>query len=185
MSPTLRAVARLARVRPGLAALVALVLLAAPAPAVASSIVLVRDGDVWLATPDGGFERRLTVGGGYDSPSMADDGTIVALNRGSFVRLRGDGAVIGAPMRAVGGDWIVARGPFDARVSPDGLRIAYWFTGRRRFCLPLDPSCSVQDSDVTAYAHADRVTDPLELGAVRDYREPSWLGSGRAVLFST
>ena len=48
-------------VRPGLAALVALVLLAAPAPAAASSIVLVRDGDVWLATPDGAFERRLTV----------------------------------------------------------------------------------------------------------------------------
>ena len=114
---------------------------------------------------------------------MADDGTIVALNGGSFVRLRGDGAVIGMPMRAVGGEWIVARGPFDARVSPDGARIAYWFTGRRRFCLPIDPRCSVQDSDVTAYAYADRVTDPLELGAVRDYREPSWLGSGRAVLF--
>ena len=183
MSPTLRVVARLARVRPGLAALVALVLLAAPAPAAASSIVLVRDGDVWLATPDGAFERRLTVTGGYDAPSMDDDGTIVALRGGSFVRLRGDGGVIGAPMRAVGGDWIVARGPFDARVSPDGIRIAYWFTGRRRFCLPLQPGCSVQDTDVTAYAYADRVTDPLELGSVRDYREPSWLGSGRAVMF--
>jgi hypothetical protein len=170
-------------VRPGLAALVALVLLAAPAPGAASSIVLVRDGDVWLATPDGGFERRVTVAGGYDSPSMADDGTIVALRGGSFVRLRGSGAMVGAPMQAVGGDWLVSRGPFDARVSPDGLRIAYWFTGRRRFCLPLEPGCSLQDSDVTAYAYADRVTDPLELGSVRDYREPSWLGSGRAVLF--
>jgi hypothetical protein len=174
----------LARVRLRLAApLVALVLLAIPASAVASSIVLVRDGDVFLVTPDGGFERRLTVGGGYDSPSMADDGTIVALRGRSFVRLRGDGSMIGAPVAAVGGDWIVARGPFDPRVSPDGLRIAYWFTGRRRFCLPIDPSCSVQDSDVTAYAHADRVTDPLELGAVRAYREPSWLGAARAVLF--
>ena len=41
----------------------------------------------------------------------------------------------------------------------------------------------MQDSDVSAYAYADRITDPLELGSVRDYREPSWLGSGRAVLF--
>ena len=60
--------------RPGLAALVALVLLATPAAAEASSIVLVRDGDLYLVTPDGGFERRLTAGGGYDSPSMADKG---------------------------------------------------------------------------------------------------------------
>jgi len=46
-------------------------------------------------------------------------------------RLRPDGAAIGMPLDAVGGDWIVARGPWDARVSPDGLKAAYWFTGRR------------------------------------------------------
>ena len=169
--------------RPGLAAIVTLLLLAIPAPAAASSIVLVREGDLWLATPDGAFERRLTTGGGYDSPSMADDGTIVALRGRSFVRLRGDGTPIEPPVEAIGGDWMVAGGPSDARVSPDGLRIAYWFTGRRRFCLPVETACSLNDSDVTAYAHAGRVTDPLELGVVRDYREPSWLGSSHAVLF--
>lgn len=163
--------------RLGPAALVALVLLVAAAPAGASSIVFIRDGDVWLATPDGGFERRLTVSGGYTSPSMAEDGMIVALRGGSFVRLNHDGGMIGAPMQAVGGDWLVASGPLDARVSRDGVRIAYWFTGRRRFCLPLDSSCSVQDSDVTAYAYAGRVTDPLELGTVRNYR--SRRGSAR------
>jgi len=99
------------------------------------------------------------------------------------VRLRGDGSTIGAPVEAVGGDRLVAKGPFDPRVSPDGLRIAYWFVGRRGFCLPIQPSCSVQDTDVTAYANAGRVTDPLELGAVRNYRQPSWLGTARAVLF--
>jgi hypothetical protein len=170
-------------VRPGLAAFVALFLLVAAAPAAASSIVLVRDGDLYLSTPDGGFERRLTVTGGYSSPSMDDNGTIVALKDGSFIRLRGDGGMIGAPVRAIGGDWVVASGPFDARVSPDGVRIAYWFSGRRRLCLPTDASCSLQDSDVTAYAYAGRVTDPLELGAVRGYREPSWIASARAVLF--
>ena len=75
--------------RPGLAALVALILLAAPASAAASSIVLVRDGNLWLSMPDGGFERPLTLSGGYSSPSMDDDGTIVALKGGSFVRLHG------------------------------------------------------------------------------------------------
>ena len=114
---------------------------------------------------------------------MADDGTIVALRGSSFVRLRTDGAPVGVPTAAVGGDWLVAGGPYDPRVSPDGLKIAYWFTGRRRACLPLDPNCSFEDREVAAYAYADRTTDPLELGAVRDRRDPSWYGSGRALLF--
>jgi WD40-like Beta Propeller Repeat len=171
-------------VRPAaLATLIALLLLALPASAGADSILFVRDGDVWISTPDGTTERPLTAGGGYASPSMADDGTIVALRGSSFARLRPDGAAIGAPVQAVGGDWLVASGPYDARVSPDGLKIAYWFSGRRRLCLPIEPSCSLQDSEVAAYAHAGRVTDPLELGAVRERREPSWYGSGRALLF--
>ena len=40
---------------------------------------------------------------------MADDGTIVALRGRSFVRLRPDGAAIGMPLDAIGGDWVVAR----------------------------------------------------------------------------
>ena len=77
--------------------------------------------------------------------------SIVALRGRSFVRLRPDGAAIGMPFDAIGGDWVVSGGPYDARVAPDGLRVAYWFTGHRRFCLPLEPGCSVQDTDVTAY----------------------------------
>jgi hypothetical protein len=67
----------------------------------------------------------------------------------------------------------VASGPYDARVSPDGLKVAYWFTGRRRFCLPIDPSCSVRETDTAAYAFTDRVTDPLELGVVRELGKPA------------
>jgi hypothetical protein len=109
-------------VRLGLALLV--LFLPAAAPAAADSIVFVRDGNVWISTPDGGTERPLTAGGGYTSPSMADDGTIVALRGRMFVRLRPDGAAIGAPLEAIGGDWIVGGGPYDARVSPEGLKIA-------------------------------------------------------------
>jgi len=170
-------------VRLGLATITALVLLALPAPAGADSILFVRDGNVWISTPDGSTERSLTAGGGFASPSMADDGTIVALRGSSFARLRTDGAAIGMPVQAIGGDWLVASGPYDARASPDGLKIAYWFSGRRRLCLPIEPSCSLEDSVVAAYAHAGRVTDPLELGTVRGRRDPSWLGSGRALLF--
>jgi hypothetical protein len=68
-------------------------------------------------------------------------------------------------------------------VSPDGSKIAYWFTGRRRFCLPLEPSCPVEDSDFAAYAYVDRATDPLELGPLSGRRQPSWYGNGRALVF--
>jgi hypothetical protein len=176
-------VSTLGGVRSGIVVFAALLLLVAAAPARASSIVLARGGDLYLVTPDGGFEKRLTTGGGYESPSMADDGTIVALRGRTFVRLTDEGGMVGTPVQAVGGDWLVDGGPFDPRVSPDGLRIAYWFSGRRRLCLPTQPGCSLQDSDVSAYSYAGRVTDPLELGVVRDYREPSWIGSSRAVLF--
>ena len=66
-------------------ALLAVFLVAAP-PAAADSILLVRDGNVWISTPDGSTERPLTAGGDFSSPSMADDGTIVALRGRSFVR---------------------------------------------------------------------------------------------------
>ena len=159
------------------------VFLVAASPAAADSILFVRDGNVWISTPDGTTERQLTAGGGYASPSMADDGTIVALRGNAFLRLRPDGAAVGDPTAAVAGNWVVARGPYDARVAPDGLRIAYWFIGRRAFCLPLEPSCSVDDTEVAAYAYATRMTDPLELGALRGRRQPSWYGAGRALVF--
>ena len=155
----------------------------AASPAAADSILFVRDGNVWISTPDGSTERPLTAGGGFSSPSMADDGTIVALRGRSFVRLRPDGAAIGMPLDAIGGDWIVGGGPYDARVSPDGLKIAYWFTGPAALLPAAEPGCSLQDTDVTAYAYASRVTDPLELGVVRDRRQPSWYGAGRALVF--
>ena len=95
--------------RLGLALLV--VFLVAASPAAADSILFVRDGNVWISTPDGSTERPLTAGGGFSSPSMADDGTIVALRGRSFVRLRPDGAAIGMPSTrsAATGSWRAAR----------------------------------------------------------------------------
>jgi hypothetical protein len=79
------------------------VFLVAASPAAADSILFVRDGNVWLSTPDGSTERPLTTGGGFSSPSMADDGLIVALHARSLIRLRPDGAAIGTPLDAIGG----------------------------------------------------------------------------------
>jgi hypothetical protein len=131
-------------VRLGLALFV-LAFLTAATRAAADSILFVRDGNVWISTPDG--------------------------------------STVGAPVAAVPDNWMVASGPHDPRVSPDGSKVAYWFTGRRRFCLPVEPTCPVEHRDFAAYGYAGRTTDPLELGPVSGRRQPSWYGSGRALVF--
>jgi hypothetical protein len=63
-------------------------LVALPATDWADSIVFVKDGDVWLANPDGSGQYQVTLDGTpndpHESPSQADDGTIVAI-RGNLV----------------------------------------------------------------------------------------------------
>jgi hypothetical protein len=56
------------------------------ATAGADSIVYVKDGNVWLTSPDAAKQYQVTFDGGYSSPSQADDGTIVALRGKQFVR---------------------------------------------------------------------------------------------------
>ena len=45
----------------------------------ADSISYVKDGNVWLSTPDGARQVQVTTAGGYTYASQADDGTLVAL----------------------------------------------------------------------------------------------------------
>ena len=79
----------------GIAAAVSLTTAAA---ASASSIVYIKQGNVWLSSPDGSIERQVTVDGGYSSPSQADDGNIVALHNGVFVHLDRHGNLLGVPV---------------------------------------------------------------------------------------
>jgi hypothetical protein len=55
--------------------------------AAADSIVYAKKGDLYLTSPDGSKGYRLTTGGGYSSPSQADNGIIGALRYGKLVRL--------------------------------------------------------------------------------------------------
>ena len=48
------------------------------AAANADSIVYIDQGNVWSAQPDGSGKVQLTTGGGWHSPTQADDGTIAA-----------------------------------------------------------------------------------------------------------
>jgi WD40-like Beta Propeller Repeat len=166
-----------------------------PGTAAASSIAFIKDNNVWLVSPDGARQRQVTTDGtaakSYDSPSQADDGTILAKHGSHFVRLRPDGTRIGQPVPGLGSDYshsgnvFVMSGPNDPRISPDGKRLTYWISARAMVTCPIwAPGCSYNDTDYTIVSHVDRFTQPEEFGAVRDYRDPSWVDDGNLLVFN-
>src|SRR3954452_19652888 len=76
--------------------------LAAAAPASADSIVYVKDGNVWLTSPDAAKGYQVTFDGGYDSPPPGGSGLIVALHNGRLVRLDRSGHQIGNAIDGIG-----------------------------------------------------------------------------------
>jgi hypothetical protein len=166
-----------------------------PGAASASSIAFVKDNNVWLSSPDGSRMKQVTTDGNatksYDSPSQADDGTILAKHGNYFVRIRPDGTKIGQPVPGLGSDHshsgnvFVMSGPNDPRISPDGKRFTYWISARALETCPIwIPHCSYRDTDYTIVSHVDRFTQPEEFGVVRDYRDPSWVDNNYLLLFN-
>ena len=81
------------------------------------------------------------------------------------------------------GNLTVMAGPSAPRISPDGTRFAYWLSARSLVTCPIwDPHCSFHDTDYTLVSRVDRFTPPEEFGAVRDYRDPSWVGNDRLLV---
>ena len=111
----------------------ALLVLACGAPAAsADSIAYIKDGNVFLSTPDGSRQFQVTTTGGYSDVSQADDGTMIALNGVRLHRLARDGH--GARRLRHAGLRHPARrrrrrstGPFDPAISPDGTKVAYTY----------------------------------------------------------
>jgi hypothetical protein len=103
---------------------------AAPASA-ARELTFIRGGNVYIANADGSSQKRITRGGGFQSPSMADDGTVVALRRrrdgNKVVRIRQSGRLIGRPAALAGGG-------SDMHVSPNGRTVAYEDSRRTTLC---------------------------------------------------
>jgi hypothetical protein len=166
-----------------------------PGTAMASSIAFIKDDNVWLTSPDGSRQKQVTSDGtaskAYNWPSQADDGTILAKYGDLFVRLRPDGTKLGEPIPAMGsdvrhsGNLTVMAGPAEPKISPDGTRFAYWISARSIDTCPIWlPGCSYEDTDIAIVSHVDRFTEPGEFGAVRSYRDPSWIGNDRLLLFN-
>jgi hypothetical protein len=156
-------------------------LLYAPA-GVASSIVLLKDGNVWLAKPDGSGLHQVTLDGSpgspYRSPTQADDGTIVA-QRGTqgdarLHRMKQNGALLNAPI----GTAAPGTGPLDPTVSPDGTKVTFWFI---TVVTPCWWCYGLRYAQL--YTYSDRFTDPSVFGRQDSRRQPSWMGNGKTLGF--
>jgi hypothetical protein len=166
------------------AALCAAFCLTATSQAAASSIVYIKDNNVWVASPDGGKQHQVTSDGEpgwrYGSPSQADDGTIVAARGDEIVRLRQNGQVLSKfdpPATTDSAGQNIDGVPLDIAVSPDGSKIAYTFTQAN---CPPGVSCGVRS--VTMYSHSDRATDAEEFGKLYR-RNASWVSNSRILVF--
>lgn len=170
----------------------ALIACAIGAPAAhADSIAYVKDGNVWLTTPDGARQYQVTSSGGYSDVSQADDGTMIALNGVRLHRLSRDGAVLAdfdtpvSDTRPPGQKAFY--GPLDPAISPDGQKVAYSFyyvsVSQNPGCFP--PTCYTTVTEGgTGYSHADRQTawDVPGLGKHTGWRNPQWLSNDMVML---
>lgn len=167
-------------------ALCVVVALLAPAGAAAESIVFVKGGDVHLVGEQG--TARLTTGGGYENPSMADDGTIVAIratnnDEGRNVRrvhrMDTSGRLLNPPTQALPVDNSYYVGPLSSQVSPDGRHFAHHFFNH-------SPLMMRPEMPRVAIAATDRdMTNSNDIFEAGYYLNPTWIGSDTIVLFGT
>lgn len=158
-------------------------LLAGPAAAGADSIVYAKSDAIWVVSPNGKQRLRIADDRKYSWPSQADNGTVVALSDDSrLYRFSHLGKPLGKPVST----WLGIGGgqgfstPFAPRVSPDGRIVAYSFFHTQA----VDIGGGGGTDGATAYTYADRYTPPRELGIVKGWFNPSWLGSGTTVSFA-
>lgn len=168
-----------------LTAAAALAALACAAPAAhADSIAYVKDGDVWLSTPDGARQYRVTATGGYSDVTQADDGTMIALTGVRFHRLDREGHVLAdfdtwaSDTRPPGAR--VFAGPYEPAISPDGKKVAFtwYYTDRSETPDCYRPLCEAHYTRAgTGYssAFAQTALDAEGYQSHSGWLHPSWI----------
>jgi hypothetical protein len=159
-----------------------LLALLAPAAANADSIVYIDQGNVWSATPDGARKVQLTTGGGWHSPTQADDGTIAAVQGAGPIQVM---ARDGRPIRTITTEMAPSSNggvfeprPQDLSFSPDGTKIAYSYYS---FSCPPGSSCGAQRS--TFYTDATTATPIATYGNQFGVSNPEWVTNTRTLVF--
>jgi hypothetical protein len=170
-----------------LATLILLSLTAALAyavPASADSLVYLHNNNVWLANSNGSGKYQVTLDGTaaspYESPSEADNGTVMAVRevpgqRRRLYRMTQSGKLLNAPINTPA----PGTGAIDARISPNGQLVAYWFV-----TTVSDPVCSfcVNVANQALISRADRFTRPDDVGNPNFGGWPSWISSSELLL---
>src|SRR5215213_10823967 len=148
------------------------------APAAADSLVYAKDGNVWAARPDGSGQVQITKDGSaqraYETPSQADDGTVLAVRGSRFSKFDRAGRPAGGPFGSVLTDKpgnVGALGPWDAKISPDGRTVAYWLGILGGW---YDYSTGTYYSDPESAVVYQSAVDGRQLGETMFYEEPSW-----------
>ena len=161
-----------------LAALGIATTLALAPSAMADSLVFIRDNNVWLSNPDGSGQYQVTLdgtaGSPYESPSQSDGGTVMAIRRppggrNQLWRMTQSGQLLNTPINTP------APGPsgaIDARLSPNGSLVAYWFV--TTVSDPICPYC-VNAANQALFSYPDRFTNYNEIGTPNTGGWPSWV----------
>ena len=159
--------------------------LALPAVASADSIVYIDQGNVWSASPDGARKVQLTTGGGWHSPTQADDGTVAAVQgTGPIVVMAPDGRplhTITTPMARSGDGGTFAARPVQLSFSPDGSKLAYAYLAYS--CPPASSCGSIQRSTFYTAAGVTEATPIDVYGNQFSVSDPEWVSNSRTLVF--
>lgn len=160
------------------------------APAGAASMVYIKRGDVWMSRPDGSRKVAVTrngrPGAPYFSPSVADDGTIVALKGIHLHSFRPNGKrVVKARQWAIDPSPSLSSEPIALDLSPNGRIVA---TDNAFYSTYYDPRRS-EERPTLAFRYVDffDFRRNKELGRTDtyyDYGVPSWIDSNRVLTSS-
>jgi WD40-like Beta Propeller Repeat len=164
--------------------------LAVVPPAHGAAMVFIKKGDVWMARPDGSGQVPVTrdgrPGNPYFSPSISDNGTIVALRGIHLHSFRPGGQRIVRPRQ-----WVIDPSPsastesLDVDLSPNGRIVA---TDNALYGEFYDPRRSEDRPTLVA-----RFVDFIDFRTNRakgesdtfyDYGLPSWIDSRRVLTTS-
>ena len=156
------------------------------APAHGASMVFIKKNNVWMARVDGSGQVRVTRDGRrgayYFSPSIADDGTIVALKSIFLHSFRPSGERIVAPRQwAIDPSPALSTEPFNVDLTRNGRIVA---TENGLYSTYYDPRTSEDRPSLTAkfldfFKFRGRPKEVGRTDGSQDYDLPAWIDSRR------
>lgn len=153
------------------------------------SILYLKGGKLWRASPDGRVKRRIPHAGRFVSASQSDSGTIAAHRGLNFYRLSRAGKLLNKPITTAfrTNKLLPAfNGPFSPEISPDGTKIAYTYSFIASY---YDYTCQcnrIQPSMNTSYTWSNRFTEwpDRTFGSISFHYNASWIDN-RTTLSTT